>query len=769
MAANAAFFAAVDTLLLQPLPYASPDRLVALVETQPGTRARTPVSPPNFISWRSASRSLADIAAYRTWGFVLAGPGGGERIAGARVSANLLPLLGVRLAVGRAFLAEEDVFGSAHVAIVSHAFWQQRLGAPLDLTGHALALNGAVYTIVGVLPPDFRMPAADVLVPLSLEPFAFAQRGNRSLTIVGRLGDGASLSVARSEMDAIARDLGARFPDADAGWGINAIPLNDEVSARFRPALLMLWASIALVLLIACANTAGLMLSRVAARRQQLAVCRALGAGRARIVADLLAESGFLAAAAGLLSLPLARVVLAALVAIVPPDLSRFADVGIDLRATGFCILVAAAAAVLIGLPAALRGSRDDLSPLLRTGRWDLWGDAVLRRAALAGQLALALLVVLGSGLLLRSLDRVLAVDPGFETAHVLTMAVAPDAKYADTARRLAFFDEVIARVDGLPGVETAGISSHPPLASAPLLVDVFNGAISRAPAARPADAIASLVAVGGNWFAAMRVPLRDGRWFGSEDGPGSRPVVVVSENLAHRLWPSESAVGKRIVVGGSVGADQAAREVIGTVGNVRIALETAPPFHVYVPYAQNAWPTMTLAIRTSGDPARMAPAIRDAVHGIDREQATYNMAPLDRLAARAVAPRRFQAIVVSLFALFAVLLAAMGSHAVIAYAVRQRTMEFGVRLALGASRRSVVLLALQEVLRPAAAGMTAGACLALLASRWLRSLLFSVCPTDAPTIAASLGLIVAVVTLASLGTGLRVARLDAARALRDG
>ena len=762
MAANAALFAVVDSLLLRPLPYADPGRLVVLAETQPGTRSRAPVSAPNFLSWKDASRTLADVAAYRPWGFVLASPGGAERIAGARATANLLPLLGVRLVIGRPFLPSEDRFGGPRVAIVSHAFWRQRMGAPVDLTGRTIVLGGAAHAVVGVLPPDFRMPAADVIVPLALEPFALAQRGNRAYTVVARIADGASLERASRELDAIAEDLAGRFPGANAGWGIRAIPLAREVSGRFRPQVLALWSASIVVLLIACANTAGLMLARAASKRQQIAICRALGAGRARIVRELLAESVAVAAAAAAIAVPAAHLLLAGLVAIAPADLSRVADARIDARVVAFAVLVAAITGILFGLPAALRGSRDDLSPLLRTGRWGGRGDAALRRAALAGQVALAFVVVFGSGLLVRSLQRVLAVDPGFEPAGVLTLSIAPDAKYADPAQRVAFFDALFERIGALPGVEAAGAIAHPPLASAPLTADVT------APD-RSGAVVAHYTATGGGWFAAMRVPLRAGRLFDRRDVMGRPPVVIVSEALASRLWPGADPIGRRIVVGGSIGADPAPREVVGVAADVRAALETEAPPQVYVPYAQNPWPAMSVAVRTSGAPADRTAEIRAAVRALDRDQALYNIATLDQQVGRAVATRRFQAIVISAFALFAALLSAVGVHAVIAEAVRRRQLEFGVRVALGATPRSVLVLAAREALRPAAAGLLIGACAALPAARLARSLLYGVLPADPASAAVSAAGLAALVLAAALPAALRASRMDAASALRRG
>jgi putative ABC transport system permease protein len=763
LAANAAFFAVVDALLLRPLPYADPDRLAVLFEVQPGSRARALVSPPNFLSWKRASRTFADMAAFRSWGFVLSGPDGADRIVGARVSANLLDVLGVRPIAGRGFLPQEDVYGAPHVAIVSYGMWRQRLGAPASLDGRAIVLSGVAHTIVGVLPPDFRMPGADVLVPLALEPFALTQRGNRAMTVVGRLAGGTSLASARAELDRMSRELAVSAPEADAGWGSSAVLLADDVTGRFRSTLLILWAAVALVLIIACANTAGLTLARAASRRQQIAVFRALGAGRGVIVRGLIAETALLAIVSGLLALPLARAMLAALVAIAPPGLARFSDASIDLRVMAFSMGVALLVGVLFGLPAALRGSRDDLSPLLRSGRWAADGHGGLRRAALAGQLALAILVLVGSGLLLRSLERVLAVDPGFDPSHVLTIAIAPDARYGDAARRAGFFAELIDRIAAIPGVRAVGTTSHPPLGSGPLTVDVtIEGSIGSQPAV-----IANYSAVGGNWFGAMSIPLRSGRAFSARDVMGGPPVVILSEHLARALWPQGNSVGRRLIVGGSVGADRTPREVVGVAGDVHMALEAEAPFQIYIPYSQNPWPTMTLAVRTDGDPGNWSESVRDAVRAVDRDQAGYNLMPLDQLVGRAVAPRRFQVSLILLFALFAGVLSAMGVHAVITYAVRQRTPEIGVRLALGASRRSVAVLALREVLQPAAAGIAIGLCFAPAAGHLMSGLLFGVRPTDALTIAGSvLGMIVLVLA-ASLVAARRASSIDPLAGLR--
>jgi putative ABC transport system permease protein len=754
LGANIALFSAADALLFRALPYGESDRLVRLFETQPGSGARALVSVPTFLEWKS-SRSIPAVAAFRPWGFVLTGMGDAERLTGARVSANLLAVLGIDPVLGRGFRPDEDVHGGPPVVLVSHAFWRQRLGASADLTGHRLVLNGVSHQVLGVLPADFALPAADVLVPLAIEPFALAQRGNRALTVIGRLAQGVTLDQARAEIAGLARASAARAPST-AGWGGSLVTLRDHVTGRFRPTLLMLWGVVVLVLLVACANTAGLMLVRTAARREELAVYAALGAARSRIAARLLAESLLLGIPAGIVGLGLGVLFLAMLAAVAPPELSRLSEAGIDVRSAAFALVLAIVAGTLAGLLPALRGARADLSPALRAAR-STAAHRGLGRAALTGQVALAMVVLLGAALLVRSFERVMAVAPGFDPARVLSLTVSPGARYPDPHRRVAFFDDLMTRISALPGVEAAGIMSHPPLDAAPLTADVTG----------PIRAIASYSVVGGEWFRAMAVPLRRGRLFGPADRAGAQPVVIVSENFARAMWPDADPIGHRIVVGGSIGADPAPREIVGVAGDVRTSLDADAPFHVYAPYAQNPWPTMGVAVRTVGDPRAMAAPVRAALAALDGDEAVYNARTFEQVVGRSVASRRFQAVIVSLFALLAIALAATGVYTVVAYTVRLRTAEIGVRLALGAPRRSVVGLMLRDALAWSLAGLLAGLCIAAVAARAIEGMLFGVRPTDAGTAAVTSAVMTGLVISASLLAAWRAARVDPLTALR--
>jgi putative ABC transport system permease protein len=488
LGANAALFAVVNRVLLSSLPYPDPERLIVGGETRDGLRARPGLaSVPAFLAWQREGRTIERLAAYRPWGFVLTGRGEPERLIGARVSADLFAVLGVTPIAGRTFTAEEDVFGAPRVAVVSEALWRRRLGSDPDLWRRPLVLNGVGYLVVGVLPRNFSLPQADVWVPLALEPFAMTQGGNRALTVIGRLKNGATPADASAEMNAIAPRLTTAGAGAASDWGAGAMPLADYLVGPTRPTLLIAWGAVGLVLLVACANTASLMLARAAARRQEIAICRALGAPRSRLVARVLGESLVLALAGGVLGLPLAVGLLKVVVTLAPPGVPRLDGIGIDIPVVIFTAALSAATAIVFGFLPAARSSRADLSGALGAGSRGAAGGAAhatLRHLAVSCQVALTIVVLVGAGLLLRSLARVLSIDPGFDADGVLTMTVSlPDPKYGDGRRRVEFFRLLLARASALPGVESAGFLSHAPLAGAPLTADIV---LENRPGTRP-------------------------------------------------------------------------------------------------------------------------------------------------------------------------------------------------------------------------------------------------------------------------------------------
>jgi putative ABC transport system permease protein len=757
LGANAALFAVVNRILLRPLPYPDPARLVAVGETRDGLGGRPgPASAPVFLAWQRASRTLERLAAYRAWGFVLTGSGEPERLAGARVSAGLFPLLGVTPLLGRTFTPDEDRFGAPRVALVSEALWERRLGSDRDVTRRSIVLNGVAHAVIGVVPRGFHLPDADVFVPLALEPFTLAQPGNRALTVVGRLRPGQTPVQASAEMDAIARRLatgeGGLAHRSLGEGGASAVALTDYLVRPSRPTVLIAWGAVALVLLIACANTASLMLARAASRRQEIAVCRALGASRSRLAARVLSESLVLALAGGILGLPLALALLRAVVTLAPPDLPRLDGIGLDVPLLLFTAGLSAATAILFGFLPAVRSSRADLSADLRAGGRGAVGGtahATLRHLAVSCQVGLTMIVLVGAGLLVRSFARVAAVDPGFTVDEVLTMTVSlPDQKYGDPQRRTEFFREVLQRTRALPGVQSVGFVSHTPLAGAPLVADV---SVEGAPAAPAGEMLfANCSVVGGDWFTAMRIPLLRGRAFTDRDVPGVPLRVIINARLAARLWPNADPIGRRLVVGGTLGADRAPREVVGIVGDVRASLEAAPPDQVYVPHAQNPWPTMTMMARTAGDPSRWGNPLRSAVSAIDPDQAVYNLRPFDDIIARALAVRRFQVFVLSLFAAVALVLAATGVYSVVSYGVRLRRQEVGVRFALGARKADVLRLAVGDSLRWSAAGLAGGTLVAFFAARTLAGVLYEVPATDFGTFAGAIAAAMVVVLFGS-------------------
>ena len=765
LGANTALFSVAARLIFRSLPYRDSGRLVVIGETQPASRSRALVSAPDFLAWKDASRTLIGMAAFRPWGFVLTGSGDAERLAGARVSADLFRLLGVRPILGRAFLPSEDAYGAGHVAIVSERLWRQRLGSPGDLANRSITLNGESHVVVGVMPREFRLPDADVWVPLALEPFALAQHGTRALTVIGRLADHATLGQARAEMDAIAADIAARFPEASAGWGAEVVSLDDHLVGRIRPTLILLWGAVALVLLAACANTAGLMFARAGVRRQEIAVRTALGAGRARLVRRLLGESVTLAIVAGGVGIPLASALLAVLVTLAPPDLTSLNGAGIDLRVIVFSVALSIVTGIAFGIVPALRATRDDLSPLLRGGRSGGGAlPAVFRNAAVACQMAIALVVLICAGLLTRSFDRVLAVDPGLDPHRVLTMTVAPGPRYADPPRRAAFFAQLLHDVEAIPGVISAGLVSHPPLASPSLTVDFSLEGMTTQGSTLPS---AGYSAVGGTWFETMGIPLLRGRGFAARDTEGAPAVVIVSANLARLLWPAGNAVGHRLIVGGTIGADPAPREIVGVASDVRMSLDTAPPLQIYVPYAQNPWPSMSVAVRTAGDPAQWTRPVRAAVSALDPDQAVYNVRTFDQIVSRAVATRRFQATIVSLFALVALALCLSGVYGVVTYTVRLRTQEIGVRMALGAPRGSLILLAVRDSMISASAGLVAGLLVAAALTRALARMLYEIPAADPITFTMA---VAGAATIAVVGAAIaarRATSIDPLTALR--
>jgi len=769
--AGTTIFSAINGVLRRPLPYSDPDRLVALWESNPRQQTeRAPVSPANFVDWRDLNRTLDGLAAYRHWGFVLTGEGDPERVLGARVSANLFPLLGVSALHGRTFLPDEDRVGHDDAVLLSEELWRRRFGADSQLIGASLRLDGRSYTVVGIMRASFELPAAELWVPLVFERYAMEQRGNRALSVIARLKPGIALVAAREDLRAVAGALQQRHPDSNGGWGVIVTSLHEEITGKTRTPLFLLFAATGVLLLIACANLATLMLARSAVRRREIAVRAALGADRFRMVRQLGTESLITAFAGGTIGLLIAVGGTKLLASLGPAYLPRSSEIRIDWFVLGFALLVTLLTGVGFSTIPALEVSKVDLTESMKADAAGLLRrkrGVQLRDLLVAGQVALALLLLVVAGLLVRSILRVQAVELGFSPEHVLSMTISlPNSRYTGGEQRAAFFQELVRRVEALPGIRSAGLVSHLPLAGGALSSDFIIEGLR--PVSSGEVPTADLQNVDAGYFQTMGIRFLRGRPFAAGDAMNRSPVLIVDTLFASRFLPNRDAVGQRVRLGATIGADSAWREIVGVVSSVRSAgLEMQPRPTLYVPYYQNPWPTMSLVARTVSEPALLAGAVRGEIRALDRDQPVYNLRSLEQVLARALASRRFQTILLGGFAAAAVVLAVIGVYGLLAYAVAQRTRELGIRVALGAPRSHVLAVILRQAFRLIGAGLLIGGTAAMVSSRLLRNILFDVSPWDPVTFVGSALLLTIAGLVASYLPARRAANVDPLRALR--
>ena len=769
--ATAAIFSAVDGVLLRPLPYRDPDQLVAVTESNAGQRVEhTGLSAAAFVELKTLSGTLAAIAAYRPWGYALGGMAEPERVLGARVSANLFSTLGVEPLRGRAFLLEEAQLGGEHVVLLGEAIWRRRYGGDPTVVGRTVRLDGQPYTVVGIMPSEHALPDAALWVPLAFAPYELDQRGSRTLSVVARLRPGIGLDAARADMRRVSHALARQHPESDAGWSLAVGSLHEELVGDTRTSLVILFAATAAVLVIACANLGILVLARSRARRREIAVRAVLGADRWRVVRQLATESLLVAAAAVPFAVGIAAVGAYALGTFGSTFLPRGLDVRIDARVLGFVLLVAVAGGLALAAVAARDAGRLDLSESIKSGvarRRRHTSSVELPDVLIAAQIALALLLLVAAGLLVRSFVRAQSVDLGFAPHGVLTTTLSlPNERYDRAERRALFVEELLGRVRAHPGVRGAGIASHLPLAPGQLTADfVVEGRVPRSPSEAPR---AQLASVSPGFLPAIGVRVVHGRALGASDRADARPVVLVDQTLAERIFPGESAVGRRMRVGATMGADTAWREIVGVVSRVRsTSIVREPEPMIYVPYAQNPWPTVAVVIRTDGDPMAYASAMRADVFALDPELPAYNLRRLEDDVARALASRRLQTVVLGAFALAALLLSALGVYGTMAYAVSQRTRELGIRIAVGAQRRDVLAVVVRRALGRISAGVLAGAVVALMGSKLLASVLFEVSPFDPATFAGAALLLSTAGVVASYLPAWRATQVDPMISLR--
>jgi putative ABC transport system permease protein len=767
--ANTAIFSIVNTLLLQPLPYRDADRLAIVWEHNTvRDRRSNVVGPSNFIHWREMNSSFEDMAALTfTYSVTVTGGGEPEELQAQSISAQLFQILGVSPALGRAFTADENQPNSRSI-VISDRLWRRRFGADPNVLQRSIVSQGTPYTIVGVMPPGFSFldRTVDVWLPIGFTAQSRIPRG-RSLTVVARLKPDVTAARAQLDMTQVSAKLTQMFPDFNTGWTSRVVPLREQLTGDVRPALLVLAGAVGFVLLIACANVANLLLARATSRQRELAVRAALGAGRGRLVRQLLAESMALSLAGGACGLVLAWWTLGFLRAVVADRLpiQRLETVGIDLTVLGFTVAASVICGLVFGAVPALTTSASSLTDSLKDG--GRTGSAAkgnrTRAAFVVVEIALALVLLVGAGLLLRSFMRLLEQNPGFNSSRTLTMRISlPQTRYGGPGQRGQFLDRFFQQVDALPGVKTSGAISFLPLqglgaATSMRMLDRPEPPKGEAP-------VTDVRVIAHNYLETMGVPLIKGRLFNERDASDAKGRVVINATMAEKYWPGEDPIGKRV----KISWDDLEDEVIGVVGDVRHAgLDATVRPMTYWPYARSPYGTMTVTVRTAGEPAPVVNAIVGLVRQLDPELVVANVKTMDEVVSESVAQRRVTMTMLAIFAGAALLLAAVGIYGVIAYSVTQRTQEIGIRMALGAQRADVLRMVIRQALILAAAGIIAGGLGAFFLTRLMEGLLFEVKPADPVTFAAVSALLATVALLASYIPGRRATRVDPVIALR--
>ncbi len=773
--ANTAIFSVIDAVLLRPLPYRDPDRLAIVWEdaTAVGFPRNTP-APANYADWKGGNTVFEDMAAVATQNFSLTGDGEPEQIVSQAVTANFFSLLGVTPALGRTFLAEEDSPGAARVAVLSHALWQGRYGGDPAILGRQILLSGENFTVVGVMPRHFQFLESYIKlwVPIAFDNEELTRRSSHYLTVAARLKDGVSFAQAGSEVASIMERIEKEHPEEAADLGALVVPLREEVSGSLRRPLIVLLGAVAFVLLIACANIANLFLSRAANRRKEIAVRGALGAGRVRIMRQLLVESLILAGGGAIAGLALAYWSFAFLRQLIPPGMVLGTDLRINPPVLWFTLLVAVAAGILFGLAPLHQVSRIDLKEALQQGggRSSI-GNAGggTRQILIAAEMGLALILLIGAGLLMQSLQQLRGQYASLEADSVLTLRTTlPRDKYDHHAKRLAFYNDVLDRVKRIPTVVSAGYTTSVPL-------EWKGGTSGFAIEGRPEpvgmgnDANHRLVTPA--YLAAMGIQIRRGRSLQESDNRESRPVLIVNEAMARQYWPGEDALGKRLKIGG-VDSDKPWATIVGIAADVRqMGADVPVKAEMYFPYAQVPYyqwfAPRDLAIRTAGDPLAIVADVRAAIREVDPNQPIANMRTMAEILGGETSDRRVGTTLIAVFALLALLLASIGIYGLLSYFVAQHRPEIGVRLALGAKRGDIVGLILLRGMKPVLVGAVIGLVLALGVTKMIESLLFGVSAFDPVTFAAVSLLLLTVALLTCCVPALKASKVDPLSSIR--
>jgi predicted permease len=774
--ANTAIFSVANALLLRPLPYDRPGRLVLIgAERKLAKIAGEPLSWPRFVQVNNSQRSFSGLAAFTSETFNLTGRGDPAQLAAARVSWNFFDVLGVRPALGRAFRPPEDKAGGDNVVLIASSLWERRFAADPRAVGQSITLDSKDYTVIGVLPRGFEFgllgPNVEVYAPrvfeLNLLTPPYVQAGAMFLNFVGRLRAGSGLRQAQAEMDTLAaqyRRENPKLADADPGLTVQVGNLRDQMVAGVRTAVLILFGAVGLVLLIACANVSSLLLERALGRRREMAVRTAMGATRGGLVRQLLAESLILALGGGVLGAALSAWGTRVLAAMAQDRLPLASAIRVDGAVLAFTLAVSALAGILFGLAPALQVSRPDLNSVLRSeGRGATSGRRHnrVRNFLVVSQVALSVVLLIGAGLLLRNFIQLRDADPGFDARNLLTMNVTlPAARYSQGPQMIAFFRELVSQVDSLPGVRSAAVSSALPGNPVRFTPALPEGQPAVPLAERPVFNVQTLSP---GYVATMRLPLRAGREF-SEHDEASPTVLLVNEALVRRFWPRENAIGKHITVGrGAV-----PYEVVGVVGDVHNTPQAADVQpEIYLPFARLPWASMNLVVRTAAPPRGFAAAVRQRVLAVDKDQPVTQVLSMEEVLANGAAQPRFLTTLLGGLSGIALLLAIVGIYGAIACSVTERTQEMGIRMALGAPRAGILRLVLRQGLALALSGISLGVAASLVLTRLMATMLYHVSTTDPATFAGGAALFAGVAMLASYLPARRATRVDPAVALR--
>jgi len=775
--ANTAIFSVVNAVLIRSLPFKDSDRLVMVWEkNRPRNRDQNVISPANYLDWRDQNSVFEQMSAVFDSRVNLTGVDDPEEIPTQLVEAHFFDLLGVNASIGRTFVAEEGVEGREKVVVLSQSLWKRRFGGDPALIGKTIKLSGQDYTVVGIAPPDFQFSLkASSLTGKQAElwrPLVFSQRSRvragRFMSAVARIRPGVTLAEAQAEMDGIAANLEKQYVEFNTGWGVSLVPLRTQLVGAIRPALFVLLGAVAFVLLIACANVANLLLARAATRQREIAIRTALGAGRWRVIRQLLTEATVLAVLGGAFGLLLAMWGVDLLLALTPKDLLGLQGVGIDYRVLGFTFAVSVLTGVLFGLAPALEASRPNLNESLKEGgRGAVTGGRShrLRDLFVVVEIALALVLLIGSGLMIRSFVRLQSVDPGFDAKNLLTVKLLlPASKYGEDPQCKAFFKQLTERVQALPGVRSVGTVSYLPIAGLGAATG-FN--IEGRPPLPPGQQLTGDVrVVDGGYFHTMGIPLLQGRTFDDRELTDESHVVVINETMARDYFPGEDPIGKRVTI--DMKDENVPSKIIGVVRDARyVGLDTAVRPMTYWPYPELVYSGMTLVVRTEGEPLALAEAVRREVLAIDNDQPIADVRTMEAWVSDSVSKARFSTMLLGIFAGVALLLAAVGIFGVMSYAVSERTHEIGLRMALGAQTSDVLALVVRQGMVLALIGVGIGLGAAFVLTRVLASLLYGVSATDPLTFAAIAVLLASVALLACYLPARRAAKVDPMVALR--